>query len=393
MMAVIVSGATPMRASLATVSRMPNPQSMSTRVAPASTSRPLPSLPLPRQAKRTLLELILEQRKDPFAVCRTVRGAGWILHRHQAAGIRLRYHYPVLFRFLRLLGLPELKLVERVGQPALLFFLGKVRIRVADVIEPFRTVAIDDRKAGAIECEADAAPCAVERIIDDQLRETVAGLFDSRAIGCVVHRCHRFCGLRRRRAESEHQAFQKLGLELGIRGHQCPIPVFTQTLRKLGRQLRRAAMADENLDCAWLRAALDPAAKLVALVSIVGEAHILAAESLQKILGQVGAILGPIGFHDAKSGLLDGNHKPALGPEVAQRRPRRLLSRLHDQPALAARSRKARVRIYRQNLGWLPCRTRGGHARCSGYLIAVVVRRRGEIGGHFEYGRAPGGLV
>src|SRR5438477_9414319 len=131
MMAVIVSGATPMRASLATVSRMPNPQSMSTRVAPASTSRPLPSLPLPRQAKRTLLELILEQRKDPFAVCRTVRGAGRILYRHQAAGIGLRYHYPVLFRFLRLPGLPALMLAGRVGPPALSLFLSKPRIVVA----------------------------------------------------------------------------------------------------------------------------------------------------------------------------------------------------------------------------------------------------------------------
>src|SRR6202049_1584649 len=152
-------------------------------------------------------------------------------------------------------------------------------------------------------------------------------------------------------------------------------------------------MADENLDRAWFRAALDSAAKLVALVSIVGEAHILAAESLKKILRQVGAILGPIGFHDAKSRLLDCNHKPVLGPEVAQCRPRRLLRRLHDQPALAARSRKAGVRTYRQNLGWLARRTRGSDARRSGYLIAVVVRRRGEIGGHFEYGRAPGGLI
>src|SRR6202790_4960556 len=195
MMAVIVSGATPMRASLATVSRMPKPQSMSTRVVPASTSRPLPSLPLPRQAKRTLLELILEQRKDPFAVCRTVRVAGRILHRHQAAGIGLRYHYPVLFRFLRLLGLPGRELVERVRQPGFLLFPGKVRIRVADEIESFRTVAIDDRKAGAIEREPDAAPCAIERIIHDQLREAVAAFLDSRAIGCVVHGRYRFRGL------------------------------------------------------------------------------------------------------------------------------------------------------------------------------------------------------
>src|SRR3984893_13458988 len=152
-------------------------------------------------------------------------------------------------------------------------------------------------------------------------------------------------------------------------------------------------MADENLDCAWLRATLDSAAKLVGLVSIVGEAHIFAAESLKKILGQVGAILGPIGFHDAKSRLLDCNHKPVLGPEVAQCRPRRLLRRLHDQPALAARSRKARLRIYRKNLGWLARRTRGGDARRSGYLIAVVVRRRGEIRRHFKRGRAAGRLV
>ena len=43
----------PSRARRATVSRMPKPQSISTRVPPASTTRPLPSLPLPREAKRT----------------------------------------------------------------------------------------------------------------------------------------------------------------------------------------------------------------------------------------------------------------------------------------------------------------------------------------------------
>src|SRR5437868_8716728 len=135
MMALIVSGVTRMRASLATVSRMPKPQSISSRVAPTSTSRPLPSLPLPRQAKRTLLELILEQGEDSFAVRRAVGGAGRILHRHQAAGIGLRYHHPVLLRLLGLLGLPELKLGERIVQPALLFFLRQVGIRIADVIE------------------------------------------------------------------------------------------------------------------------------------------------------------------------------------------------------------------------------------------------------------------
>src|SRR5450755_1835592 len=158
MMAVIVSGAMPTRASRATVSRTPKPQSISRRVVPASTSRPFPSLPLPRQAKRTLLELILEQREDLLAVRRAVHDAGGILHRHQAAGIGLRHHNPVLFRLFRLLGLPELDLGHRIGEPAFRFFLRQVRIRIADEIKSLRTVAIDDGEAGAIERESDAAP-------------------------------------------------------------------------------------------------------------------------------------------------------------------------------------------------------------------------------------------
>src|ERR1700693_3669783 len=183
MMAVTVSGATPMRASLATVSRMPKPQSMSTRVAPASTSRPLPSLPLPRQAKRTLLELVLDHREDLLAVRRAGRDARGILHRHQAAGIGLRYHYPILFRLRDRFGLPELHLGDRLRQPAVVFLpRSQVRIRVADKIQSFRTVTIHDGKAGAIEREADATPRAVESIVDDQLRLAVAAFFDSCAI-------------------------------------------------------------------------------------------------------------------------------------------------------------------------------------------------------------------
>src|SRR5438045_1856437 len=132
-MAVMVSGATPMRPSLATVTRTPNPQSINTRVAPASTRRPLPSLPLPRQAKRTLLELILEQGEDALAVRRCVRRAGRILHGHEPPWIGLRHHDPILLRLLGLLCFPKLKLVDRVGEPALFFFLRQVRIRVADV--------------------------------------------------------------------------------------------------------------------------------------------------------------------------------------------------------------------------------------------------------------------
>src|SRR5450432_258168 len=85
------SGATPMRASRAAVSRTPNPQSIMMRVEPASTTSPLPSLPLPIEAKRindlhrfALLELVLEQREDLLARRRFVGDAARILHADDA---------------------------------------------------------------------------------------------------------------------------------------------------------------------------------------------------------------------------------------------------------------------------------------------------------------------
>src|ERR1022692_282959 len=269
MMALIDSRETPIRASLATASRMPKPQSINTRVAPASTRRPLPSLPLPRQAKRTLLELILEQREDLLAVRRVIRDAGGILHCHQAGGIGLRHDYPILFRRLRLVGLPELQLLHRsLEPPFVLLLLFEIRIRIADKIKSLRTVAIDDGEASAIEREPNATPRTVECVIDDKLRLPI-DLFDARTIGCVAHRCHCLGSLRRGRAERKHQALEKLGLDLRIRGHGRPNPVFSRSLRNLGGQLSRTPMADKDVDRARLRAALDPAAKFVALVGVV----------------------------------------------------------------------------------------------------------------------------
>src|SRR5207244_13615631 len=102
MIAVTVSGATPIRASRATVSRTPKPQSISTRVAPTSTSRPLPSLPLPSDAKRIppspawskrawarSLELVLQQREYLVAVGRAVGDARGVLDRNDGGGIGL----------------------------------------------------------------------------------------------------------------------------------------------------------------------------------------------------------------------------------------------------------------------------------------------------------------
>src|SRR5450432_3693085 len=129
------------------VSRMPNPQSMRMRVPPTSTSRALPSLPLPRQAKRTppSLELVLEQRQYLVAVHRALGAARGIFHRHDAARIGLRHDHPILLG-LYVVAFPECKLVEKT-----FFFLRvEVRVRVAHEIQALGPIAVDDGEAGAI---------------------------------------------------------------------------------------------------------------------------------------------------------------------------------------------------------------------------------------------------
>src|SRR4029453_7196566 len=95
------SGATPSRSSRPAVSRTPNPQSMRMRVVPASTTSPLPSLPLPIDAKRISaarrsLQLILEQREDLLAVLRLVGRPGRVLHAHDGRRCFLDDLDPVL---------------------------------------------------------------------------------------------------------------------------------------------------------------------------------------------------------------------------------------------------------------------------------------------------------
>src|SRR5512137_1464622 len=87
--AVIDDGASPSRPRRVAAPRTPNPQSISTRVPPDSTTSPLPSLPLPRDAKRMraapLLELIAQERGDLLAGRALVGGAVRVLHGHETA--------------------------------------------------------------------------------------------------------------------------------------------------------------------------------------------------------------------------------------------------------------------------------------------------------------------
>src|SRR5438445_9890277 len=104
-----------MRSRRITVSRTPNPQSMSTHVPPASTTRPFPSLPLPSDAKRMcaarLLQLVFEQRENLLAVGALVGGAVRVLHGHEAVRVGLGHGDPVLLGLVDVV-LPEHQLVE-----------------------------------------------------------------------------------------------------------------------------------------------------------------------------------------------------------------------------------------------------------------------------------------
>src|SRR5512132_884557 len=208
--ALIVSGATPRRASRATVSRTAKPQSMRTRVSPTSTTRPLPSLPLPSDAKRIgrsrrpcrLLELVAQQRQDALARLRAIRVARRILAAHGALRRGLDDLDPVLFRLVLVVGLPER---QELRQKAFLAVLARhvgVGIGEAHEIDSGRAIAIDDGEAAAVERETHATPRAIERIVDDQRGNTV-GLLQPRVSRRGGRRCGRRCRdrLRLRRPE------------------------------------------------------------------------------------------------------------------------------------------------------------------------------------------------
>src|SRR3954468_16717733 len=170
------SGSPPIRWSRIAVSRTPKPQSIKTRVVPASTMSPLPSLPLPIDAKRIrawrLLELVLEEGEYLFAVLRAIRIALRILHTHDARRRNFDDLDPVLLRLVLVVGLPE----HEFRHPTLLaipFRHVGVGIGIANEIDAGRTIAVDDGEARAVEGEPDAAPRAIERIVDDQLRRAV----------------------------------------------------------------------------------------------------------------------------------------------------------------------------------------------------------------------------
>src|SRR5215467_11013481 len=90
-------GARPARARRASVSWIVNPQSSMTRVPPASARSALPRLPLPSEAKRKLLQLLLQQGKNTLGRVRAIGAAVLVEDPHLARfSVALLHEHAVL---------------------------------------------------------------------------------------------------------------------------------------------------------------------------------------------------------------------------------------------------------------------------------------------------------
>src|SRR4051812_29531695 len=167
-MASTCSASMPARPRRLPSSRMPRPQSTSRCVTRAPslawTMVALPELPLPRFLKRSvtglLFQVFREQADDLLRGRRTFRGALVVQHRdHRLAALRLDGD-AVLHRRRRIV------LAEQLGDEGFLALAGP--FDVAHEVRAGAAVAVFDRKTGAVEGKADAAPRAIEAFIHFQ---------------------------------------------------------------------------------------------------------------------------------------------------------------------------------------------------------------------------------
>src|SRR3569623_1797485 len=271
------------RASRAMLSASPKPQSISTRVEPASTTRPLPSLPLPRLANRITpvpasLQFVVQQLDDAILRVGVGRLAGGTGDANPALLARFANHDLQLRRGLRLLAAPE----GELGKHAFVAFAGVVDtgVDVADVVDALGAVAVLHGKAHAVKRQADTTPGAVEAFIHFQYRGT--GLLDDarhlrrllfgqlRIDAALLH------------AEAQHQATQHLGLEFGVRLARLPHGL---VLGLGGVDFLHAAMAD--VDFGATLAGCEPRAVLVARGGGIQAGEYLADRAADHVLREL----------------------------------------------------------------------------------------------------------
>src|SRR5262245_39607070 len=279
-------GARPMRARRRSVPSTGNPQSTRMRVAPASTTRPLPALPLPSEAKRTprprLLQLIVEQRENPLGRAARVGRAVLVKHLHLARGCALLDHHAVLLGLRRLGGAPERELRQESAAGLRAAVVG--RIDVAHEVEALRAVAVLDREADAVEREADPAPGAIERLVDVERRDTARRRHQ---LGALLARAAARGELGARALllvpQLHHQLAEELRLELGIRRTRLPHRAVVLAAPP-GELLDHAAVADEDLGALPVLGALEARAELVALAGRIDLVEQLAERVADRVL-------------------------------------------------------------------------------------------------------------
>ena len=141
---------------------------------------------------------------------------------------------------------------------------AKAGIDVANEVHALGAVAVLDGEAAAVERQADAAPGAVEAVVDLQGRAGPvgehAGACRRRPAATAARGGDHRLGFLVLGAELDHQARQELGLERRIGGARLPDRGLLALADVL---LFHAAVAD--VDVAAGRRALDPGAELVEL--------------------------------------------------------------------------------------------------------------------------------
>src|SRR3954471_3015329 len=314
-------GARPRRPRRRSQSVRLRPQSISTRVARvpsrASATVQLPPLPLASEAKRSkaLLQLLVEEREDAACGLGALRGAVLVQHVHlrfvhvlvglDLHAVLLRLHFRILVH----------DGIEHAREEALLVALRihlAFGIGVAHEVDAVLPVAVLDREADTVEREADAPPCAVERLV---YLEKLGAVVRLAQLGALLRRG----GERRTRLlilqpEAHHHPAQELRFQARIARPRLPHGLLQRDVFLV--HLDHAAVADVDLGALAIRRALQARAEFVALAGRHDGIEQLAEEILDQPVLYARAVLGPVRFHYAGGGNLELDEEAALLPEL-----------------------------------------------------------------------------
>ena len=196
-------------------------------------------------------------------------------------------------------------------------------------------------------------------------------------------------------AERDHQAAQEFVFQLGVDRARLPAG---GRLVVGAVDLFHATVADEDVRAA-LGIAFEPRPEAVELAGGVERIEHLAERGTDDVLGQLGAVFGPVGFHDAQPLVVGGQHEAVVFPEGAYRVPDLGGRPVDGEPALVAVALDLHVAHGidgRFRLGLpgglvlLVGRSRSGFA---GDAEVSVAGELGQVGRHFECIAALRGLV